>query len=112
MSSIINQHKVTGSPLEHTQLVVTSAGQITVDIENTGTDDATHEYIGYGKVATKVVIRTDKAISITKINGNTLKSPLPIAANGSFTWANGFQWSSFELDVQDVTANIDITVQG
>jgi len=112
MSDVINQIFVTGNVLENTQLIVTTPRQITVEIEDNGTDDDNNEYLNYGKLATKVVIRTDKTITITKINGKELKQPLAIIANGIFSWSKGFLWKNFELDVQDVTANIDITIQG
>ena len=97
---------------ENDEWQVASISDVIVDTFNDGTDDATHRYLNMGADVTSWELRTDQVITIEQINGFTLKSPLTINANSSWTntWKSKLRLRSFKVNVLTASTNLKLFV--
>ena len=99
--------------VENDEWQVASISDVTVDLFNDGTDDATHRYFDMGADVTGWELRTDQIVTVEAINGFTLKTPLTINANSS--WINSrvakLRLRSLKINVLTATTNLKLFVQ-
>jgi len=88
-----------------------AVSDVTVDIESaSGTDTATSRFLGMGAKATCLQLRTDQIITIDQIDGQTLKNPMTISANSSWTHKRDSRYriGTFRINVLTVNTNIKL----
>jgi len=85
------------------EVLVASASTITFFINESGNDTATKRFLGLGRDASKLVLRTDEIITVNQINSNLFKVPMTIPNDESFTITRGLQVD--KIVVQVYTAN-------
>ncbi|MCK9370461.1 hypothetical protein M0R04_11175 [Candidatus Dojkabacteria bacterium] len=98
---------------ENDEWQVSSISDVEVDLFNSGVDTATKRFFGIGADVTAWELRTDQIVTIEEINGFTLKSPLTINANTS--WTNQktarFRLRSLKINVLTANTNLKLFVQ-
>jgi len=100
---------------EHDTIITVGVAEVDVDIVNDGTDTATQIYLNLGEPASLIEISFDVTGSIKKINGATLKKPIPVATDQSrifkprMTTEKGKKWHSFTITTS-AAANVEVTV--
>lgn len=99
---------VPSKPIENTEWQVSSISNVTVHVKETGVDTNTTRYLGMDSSATSIQLRTDQIITIDQINGQTLKEPITVKANGSFllTRRTRFRTDSLRINVLTVNTNL------
>ncbi len=101
-----------GNVGDNKEFVVASISTITVhfnDSTNTSANDtATNLYFDHNAQRHSIVIRPDKTIAISKINGVALTDPITVTSNGYTErfWGGGF--NSLEIQVQSTNTDIKI----
>ena len=102
--------------LDNSTLVFGTADtDITYYIDGTsGTDDATNIYFNpntAGQSVSRIVIRPSATVSITKLNGKTLKDPIVITTLGfNPEYIPGFRYSKVVIHIDTADTKVDFTV--
>lgn len=93
---------------ENDEWQVSSISDVEVDLFNSGVDNATKRFLDIGGDATCWELRTDQVITIEAINGFTLKSPLTINANSSWTNQKTARLRLRSLKINVLTADTNL----
>ena len=103
---------VPSKPIENTEWQVSNISNITVHIKDSGVDTNTDRYLGMDSSAISLQLRTDQIITIDQINGQTLKDPITVKANGTFllTRRTRFRTDSLRINVLTVNTNLKFLV--
>lgn len=99
---------VPSKPIENTEWQVSSISNVIVYIKDSGTDTNTARYLGMASSAISIELRTDQIVTIDQINGQTLKEPITVKANGSFILSRKarFRIDNLRINVLTATTNL------
>src|SRR3990167_4039036 len=100
--------------INNSTLVFAAAGTTVTYFMKTGNDTASNIYFSpntAGQAVARVVIRPSDTITITKINGLTLKDPIPVTTTGyNPEYLPGLRYSEVEILTDNTNTKIDFTV--
>ena len=107
-----------GKTVEHKNVVIATVNDtVEVFFNDSGADTTSNPFIWYFDLndsAKAIAVQSDEIAQITEINGEPLKTPKNIAANGSFTHnINAFQKHKYnQIKIKVLVANSNIQVFG
>lgn len=109
MSSAQEQEIIFGDgQFDNVEITVATANtEIFFDFYNSGTDDATHFYYGFGRPARKVCFRPSANASITEINGKVPKYPITVTLDG-WTSKEGIQIRNMKIKTGSATESVKV----
>lgn len=98
--------------VENDEWQTSSISDVTVHVFDDGTDDATNRYLNCDAEATSWQLRTDQVITISSINGQTLKMPLTINANKDWIVSRkaGLRLRNVVINVLTANTNLKLFV--
>ena len=101
---------------ESDEWITAAISDVTVFINEDGTDSDTARYLNMGEGnsghSTSLQLRTDKVITIEAINDQTLKAPMTINANSSWTQSrrSRLRIRSFKINVLTTSTSLKLFV--
>lgn len=107
-----------GKTFEHKGLIIPSVNDtVEVIFNDNGIESGTNPYVWYFGLeyaANAIVVQVSAISHIIEVNGETLKTPITIVANGSFTDSNsGFKRHKYrQVKIKITTANTNVEVTG
>ena len=101
---------------ENDEWITAAISDVMVYVNQDGVDTDTARYLNMGNglsgASTSLELRTDKVITIEEINGRTLKAPITINANSSWTQSRRarLKVENFKINVLTTSTSLKLYV--
>ncbi len=105
----MTKHDNDGREWENIEIDKVTAGDITIKVMDSGTEDASTFYLQKDSLGSGFILRPDDNVAIVRIGGKTYRDPIPVSSAG-FVISKIKDFASIVIRTLNDNTHIDLVV--